>query len=294
MIEPFIYFSLISAICWGIADFNGGMSTKQVNVLIVLITSQILGISMLGVMALTEAATPPSVDFIVVLSGVVCCIGLLFLYIGLASGKMMIIAPISGLMTAAIPVVFSFFYDGIPEIYQMLGILLALCSIVLFTYNFNSESRIELDTKSVLIGLIAGTNLGIFFITLSMFDRVTAYYSLIYLRIVSIAVAVIILMVIVLYSFISNRRDFNLAQNYKINSYKTLGFITLLGTFDAIANIYFVFAVQYQSLAIVSVISSLYPGSTVFLAWLILKEKLNKTQFLGILSAVSAVVLFSL
>jgi drug/metabolite transporter (DMT)-like permease len=70
--------------------------------------------------------------------------------------------------------------------------------------------------------------------------------------------------------------------------------VLLNGVLDIGGNLFFVLAGQTGRLDISAVLSSLYPGSTVLLAWFFLKERISRTQWIGIFAAMIAIILFTL
>jgi drug/metabolite transporter (DMT)-like permease len=70
--------------------------------------------------------------------------------------------------------------------------------------------------------------------------------------------------------------------------------VLLNATLDLTGNFFYILASKSGRLDIAAVLSSLYPGSTVILAWLLLKEHLSRMQLVGIFLALAAIFLFTI
>ncbi len=77
-------------------------------------------------------------------------------------------------------------------------------------------------------------------------------------------------------------------------SSKTLAMTIIAGVLSGAANLLFLLATRHGELAIVGVLSSLYPAGTVLIARLRLKERWSPSQRLGMLTSLIAVVLVSI
>jgi len=215
--------------------------------------------------------------------GLAGLVGLAALYRGLAEHKMGTIAPLSALITAALPILAGFTLEGFPPPAQFAGILIAAPAIYWVSREEDSAGPVRLSWQVLKYPLLAGLGFGLFFI---LIDRVTVgavFWPIVATRAASIAA------VFVWMRLSAGRRE----EAVSSRPGRLLPVILLGGLFDAGGNVFFVLAAQAGRLDIAAVLASLYPAGTVFLAWLILKERLSKTQLLGVAAALVAVVLFS-
>ena len=200
--------------------------------------------------------------------------GLMFLYKALATGKMAVVAPVSALVAAAIPVISTWMTEGSPGLVVSVGFFLALVAI----WFLSAPSLKEFSFKGLKLPISAGVAFGFFFLFLHQASSSSILYPLIAVRIVSISS-------LVLYT--------SIVRQPIIPAPSSLVPILLSGLFDTIGNAAFALASQLGRVDSAAVISSLYPGSTVLLAFLILKEHLNAKQVVGVISALLAIVLIT-
>src|SRR5438132_5952611 len=138
-----VIFGLAASLCWGSGDFNGGLASRRANASSVVIAAYAVGFVLLVVLALIwKEPFPAPFDIIWGgLAGLAGAIGLIAFYSALSIGRMGIAAPISAVLTAAIPVLFSAFTEGLPTIIQLGGFLLALLAIGLISRPERSKGR---------------------------------------------------------------------------------------------------------------------------------------------------------
>lgn len=121
-----ITFGFASAVAWGAGDFSGGFASRKGNLLGVILISQFFGGVLLAVTALlfSETIPPPTHLFYGFLAGFFGNLGLIALYRGLAQGRMGIVAPLSAVLTALVPIGYSALYEGTPHSDAINGIWL--------------------------------------------------------------------------------------------------------------------------------------------------------------------------
>jgi uncharacterized membrane protein len=270
-------FGISSALAWGAGDFSGGFASRRCHVLTVVLFSQIVGALFLLVFTLIFKEQFPPFSHMVwgALAGIFGVLGLLALYKGLATGRMGIVAPLSAVITALIPIVFAFFNEGLPKITQVFGFGLALLAVWLLSY---SKIESKQQHNELYLPVLAGIGFGLFFIFIDRASTQSVLWPLVGTRFASITLTAILYMV-------------NGKPPVKQN--KQFFFIFLAGIFDMMGNAFFAFAAHLGRLDISATLSSLYPAATVILAWLILKEKLLRQHWLGVFLALLALGLIA-
>jgi drug/metabolite transporter (DMT)-like permease len=273
-----VLYGLASAASWGAGDFSGGFATKRSSVYSVVIVSQCVGaIFLVGVALLFGESWPILSDWLYGAgAGLAGVVGLVALYRGLALGRMGLVAPLAAVVTAIVPVVVSIFSEGLPTGLQLVGFAVALLAVWLIAGN-GAEGRIQVT--DLVFPVVAGLGFGFFFI---LIDRVTEgniFWPLVAARGASVGMLLL---------------GLSLTRQLELPRLSQFPIIALAGLLDTGGNAFFVLAAQLGRLDIAAVLSSLYPATTVILAWLILQERLTSQQWLGVWAALMAVMLIAL
>lgn len=271
-----VLFGLAASLCWGSGDFSGGMASRRANVSSVVLAAYSVGFVMLATLALLWREPWPSpVDLLWGgLAGIAGVLGLLVFYSALSTGKMGLAAPISAVLTATLPVLFSVFLTGLPNPLQLGGFLLALLAIALIS----RPERTEGSPKGIVLALLAGCGFGLFFILISRVSPGSTFWPLAVARLISVA--------FLLTTMTIRRQPILPAKS-------AFSLIVLAGILDAAGNAFFVLAAHSGRLDVAAILSSLYPAATVLLAAIVLRERVGRIQGIGILCALLAIPLIS-
>jgi drug/metabolite transporter (DMT)-like permease len=188
---------------------------------------------------------------------------------------MSVAAPISGLLAAALPVGVGIFIEGHPGGWIMLGFALALAAVWLIS----GGSKLNIRSTSLGQPVIAGLAFGGFLVFIDRASGTSLLWPLIAVRIISISSLLV---------YATATRQPWLPKR------ESLIPLVLSSILDTIGNAAYALSARTGRLDVAAVLSSLYPGATVFLAWIFLKENISRVQTLGILLALSAIILLTL
>ena len=266
---------MISAIVWGAGDFCGGLASRRAPVLGVLILAEFTGFVLLVVLAFVTGEVfpvPRAVAFSVA-AGLSGTIGLGCLYHGLAVGRASIVAPVSAVIGAMMPALFTAYTDGYPGTLKLIGFALAFTAIVLA-----SQSNQEKKSHNALpFGILAGIGFGGFFIFM---DQASGMHSTFFPLSIARGFPVPLMLLISLIRKLPS----SLPRS-------SILFVIFTGVLDAAGTIFFLLSSTFGRLDVATILSSLYPASTVLLSRLILREQISTMQKLGVLLALTAIVL---
>jgi drug/metabolite transporter (DMT)-like permease len=276
-----VVLALASAVVYGAADFLGGLSSRRASVFGVVAVSQLVGLlALLVLLPWLGGPVGPSDLAWGAAAGVAGATGLVLFFRTLARGVMSVIAPVTAVTAAAVPVLVGLVGGDTIGPWAAAGIGLALAAVVLVSAEGGLSALRAAGPASLAPALAAGTAFGFFFVLLDRTSQDSGLTPLVTARLASVALVVVIALAG--------------KQSLKVGRV-ALPLVALSGIGDMTANALFLLATQQDGqLAITGVLASLYPVSTVILAQVLLRERLAGAQVAGLGTAVAAVVLITL
>jgi drug/metabolite transporter (DMT)-like permease len=263
-------------VVWGSGDFAGGFAARRSHQFQVLALSALSGITMLlACAALWREALPPTSSLGWALAaGLSGAIGIAALYRGLAIGSAATVAPTAAVITAALPVLANGLTAGLPRPTQLAGFAVAIAGIWLVA---RSPSATH-SGAGLKLAFVAGVGFGGFLILIAQVHADLVFLPLVLTRCVTLAIAVALM----------------LTRGVRIPRVTANPIALLAGVLDAGGNVLFLFARQHTRLDVAAVLSSFYPVATVVLAWLVLRERITRIQWIGAGVCLAAVALITL
>jgi drug/metabolite transporter (DMT)-like permease len=268
--------SLGAAGVWGGGDFAGAIAAKRTSVFRVVAVAHAFGLVLMLILVwISGERIPPLSAFgWGAVAGVTDAFGVAALYKGLSTGRMGVVAPVASVITAILPVLFGIHIEGFPGRMQLVGFALAVVSLWLIT---RPDGALD-ASRGLGLAVMAGAMFGLLLISGKEAGRYAVLWPLVGAR----AASTILMFTIVAFS----PRDPNRLRPALVP-------ILLSGGLDSLANAMFIAATRHGRLDVSAVLSALYPASTVILARMLLKEKISRTQAVGIVGALIAVMLIS-
>ncbi len=275
-----VILALLAACVYGIADFLGGLATKRSAVwTVVVLTGSVGLVTALALLPLLHQGPPLRSDLeIGVLIGVVGAAGFASFYRGLAVARMSVVAPITAVIAAIVPVGYGLLRGEHLSPLAFFGIALALLAVALVSRSSDEDvaGDPEPARSGLLLALVAGLAFGLIYVLLAMSSR--GVWPLVASRATSVTLVLIFALV--------TRRLTRPAPG-------SLRIIVGAGVLDMAANVFYLVALRYTLVSIAAVVASLYPASTVMLARIVLHERLGLVQWAGVACAIVGVVLLS-
>lgn len=271
-----VLLALSSSVMWGGSDFLGGLLSRTRPAHAVVAGSQTCGLLAVALVALATGAWHGSTAWMVwaVVAGVVGAVGLVCFYTALACGTMGVVSPIVAL-GVIVPVLLGILEGESPDTLVVLGFVLALVGVVTAS---GPELEGRAGARPVLLAAVAGACFGAALVFIERGAQTNALMTLTGMRVTSVSLFAV--------AALALRTTGGLRP-------RDVGSLAVVGVADVGANLLFAIATQRGLLSVTAVLGSLYPVVTVLLARFVLHERLRLVQQVGVVAALTGVVLVS-
>lgn len=276
----------LSAALFGVADFFGGLSARRIAAQWTTGIAQATGLVVIVATSLVVGGSPSSGDLVLGTAAGLCGgLGLTLFYWAMAQGPMSVVAPVSALVSALVPIVAGLVDGERPGPLAVAGILVALPAIAVISREPVEPAtdggvgrRVRPSSLPLAAALLSGVGFGSFFTLISHTGDDSGVWPLAAARTAAVVLAAVLVL--------GARADAPTGHGTRLAA--------LAGLTDSTANVFYLFAARQGLLSVVGVIGAMYPAATVVLARVVLNERLARHQLIGLGAAALAVTLIAL
>jgi drug/metabolite transporter (DMT)-like permease len=277
---------LLGALLYGAADFVGGYATKRLHALVVTGFVALTGLIVMGVISLAMS-DQWSLESAIYggISGVTGLAAIGLLYACLARGPMSILSPTTAILSALVPMTWGFAMGEQLSPWAYPALALALIAVVLVGI-VPDDNAARPTLTALLMAIGSGVLIGAFYIFIDLAPDDSGITSLVANRMVQTVLVLAILVV-----FLPLRGTKALVKDVDSGGlrWKRLVWVMVAGgVFDALANVAVLVGLRVGEIAVVSVLTALYPAGTIALASVLLHERIQKVQWVGLVLALVA------
>lgn len=274
--------SALAAAGFGISDFVGGLASRRVHALRVVVVSYPLSLVVMGLLAFAVGGSADGVALLIgALAGVFVGVAILWFYLALAEGPMSVVSPLTALLVAGLPLATGVALGERPGPLALAGAGLAVVAVVLVGRGeqaaVDEAPVVRLTARVGWLTVGSGATFGGYFVLLDQVPAGSGLWPLAMSRMAATAVVVVA-------AGLTRRRPASGAP---------ARLAVAAAILDVIGNVAFMFALQAGLLSLVSVVAALYPAWTVLLARLVLGERTGRVQQAGLVLAAVAVGLIA-
>jgi drug/metabolite transporter (DMT)-like permease len=284
-----VFLGLLASVAYGVADFVGGVVSRRNHVFTVLLWGQFIGIAWVLTALPFLAGGPPTARGLLfgAGAGIGGTFGAAALFRGLAHGRMSVVAPVTAVLAASLPVLFGLLTGERPTPLALLGVAVALGAIALVStvpepgqgHGRGAALRARLVAEGLPEGVAAGLCFALYFVLISLAPDDSGLWPILGVRSSSVAIAGAIVA----------------GTGVHPRPVPGTTVAVLFGGFvGSAADYVFLLASRLGLLSVVAVLTSLYPVTTVVLARTVLKERIGRVQLAGLVLAGTGVVLITL
>jgi drug/metabolite transporter (DMT)-like permease len=269
--------ALGASLSWGVGDFFGPLKGRTLGALRVLFYVQLGGLAMIALIVAIRGKGPTDATALLAIPAAISgTLGLYAYYRSIAVGAISIVAPIAG-VSAVIPVVFGIATGDRPSTWQWAGMATSLVGVFLASRE-NERGRGGRVAAGVGLALLAALGFGGYFPPMHAAGNADFWWASLIFRLTSTSVIL---------AAVAVRRPALGVPALQVPV------LALIGTCDMLGVLLFAAASTSGLVSITSVLASLYPIVTVLLARVVLKERVARSQEVGVVLTLTGVALIS-
>lgn len=292
-----VVLALAGSLFYGVSDFFGGLSTRRLQVVPATTIIHVFAtVSLLIAMLFVTVSFEPGAILWGGIAGVAAIVGLLTFYAALADGPMSLVAPLIAVVGAVVPVAFAVVSGERLPVLAWVAIVLAIVSALLVSVT-RSDAAARVRPRTVVVGVVSGIGLGTALIALDQAPESAGLATAVVEIVVGLAAMLVLLALTRLSTPIRRffaQFDHQPEGGAVVSVSRARMLAAAGGVLVGASNAFVLFALQAGSLAVVSVLVSLYPLATIVLARFTLHEKVSRVQLLGMALALVASVMLAL
>jgi drug/metabolite transporter (DMT)-like permease len=277
-----IVLALAAALVYGVSDYLGGRTSRSVSPIAVTLVAEVSTFALLlAVVPLASSSTPRGADIGWGLAaGVASAVGIVALYYALARGAMTVVAPLTGVMSAVVPVGVGLATGERPGMAALVGVGMAIVAVALIG-GLIGVPHVRTPPALALVAILSGSAFGLLFVCYDRAGDDSEMWPLLAARAASVPLVAI--------AFIAARGRATLRLG------RTLALVAVgIGVLGTSANLLYLLATRRGLLTIVAVVVAMYPASTVLLATVIDRERMRVPQVAGLAIAATALALVTI
>jgi drug/metabolite transporter (DMT)-like permease len=272
--------AIASALLVGGADFIGGFLSRTVDAVRVAAVAQLVGLALAvpaAVLVASERVTAADAAWAVG-SGIAVGVGLVCFYTAMTRGLISVVAPVTAVTGALVPVLYALGGGERPGEAAMAGIALAIAAIGLVSLAPAGPAEAAATRDALPLAVAAGVLFGLFYICLARVHEDAGLWPVAISRVASASVLVVLALAMT--------RGLAVGRQAR-------RWVAAIGALEVAAAVTLLLALHRGPVSVASVLASLYPVTTTFLAALVLRERLRGVQLAGVALALVAVTLIS-
>jgi drug/metabolite transporter (DMT)-like permease len=280
-----IALAFLSAMLYGVSDYIGGRASRRSPATAVALVAELVVFGLcLVIVPLIESDGPTSrAIWWGLLAGITSSVGVVGLYVALARGHMTVVAPVTGLVAAIVPVAVGIASGDRPSALAVAGIVAAVIAVGLIGgiagMLTKEASRPTVDPATVALALAVGFSFGLLFVSLDRSGDDAGQWPLLFARFTAFPVLVVVALV----QFRHNRPA--VGRGLILPA-------AIVGILIAGSNASYLISTREGLLSVVAVVVAMYPASTIMLAAVIDGERASRAQLAGMgLAAVALVMI---